>query len=355
MKWTDDMISIEELLVIEKKNRSLFNPNKACHYGIKCLDDAMPYIMPDDFNVIGADSGVGKTELALHIAKHNAKNGKNVYVFSLEEGEEGAIRRILWKDICKQFYSQVQHEYLSYEAWVTNNLNSEKVDDLEKAISLEYQKTYGGRLHFYVKSNNINADSVFNSLMNFWSGEEFNKKTMFNVDLIIIDHLHYFNLEDNAKSNEASKITEILKKIKEIPQFHHIPVVLFSHLRKKTRDRCITDQEDFHGSSNIPKISSNSIIISPMASNDHNIFPTIFRFVKSRYGLKSNYAACCNFNLKLRQYEETYQIYGIDGFNKLSNTPWLAEKWPRWSKQMSKTLLPIQEQKEFKQYADWEE
>ena len=53
-------------------------------YPMQFLNDTLGGIMKSELVVIGADSGCGKTELANHIAFHNAERGKNVYLFSLE-------------------------------------------------------------------------------------------------------------------------------------------------------------------------------------------------------------------------------------------------------------------------------
>lgn len=339
MSWDDNLISLQDALKTERTNRLNFNPSRACHFGIKCLDDALPYIIPNELVVIGADSGIGKSEMAVQIAKHNAANGKNVYLFYLEGGEEEAIRRMKWIDILGIYYKNYKSFGLemSYAKWVTNNLKSPIIDQIEDELPDIYEKLYGNRLHIYTRTNQINADAVYNTLMNFWSGEQFNKKIMFNVDLIIIDHLHYFNLEENVRGTEATQITSILKKIKEIPDFHNIPVILFSHLRKKSRDRGMPDQEDFHGSSNIPKIASTAVIISPSASetsNATNIYPTFFRIVKSRYGIKANYCMRTDFNLNERSYGKDYELYGVDSFGKLTDEPIPKYNWPKWAKRM---------------------
>ena len=70
------------------------------------------------------------------------------------------------------------------------------------------------------------------------------------------------------------------------------------------------------------------------AKNDSlsdNIFPTYFRVVKSRIGLRPNYAMLCNFNLTKRTYEDKYKIVKLDVMGNI--LPELAyNQLPKWAK-----------------------
>lgn len=128
-------------------------------------------------------------------------------------------------------------------------------------------------------------------------------------------------------------MTQILMKVKDITNFYQIPVILISHLRKKEKDRGLPSQEDFFGTSNIAKICSQAIVLYPFYKEDNfisGIYPTFFRFVKSRTGLRSSIAALCNFNVQKGGYEESYEIYKLNGdlpFDK----PLLNHEKPSWA------------------------
>jgi len=105
-------------------------------------------------------------------------------------------------------------------------------------------------------------------------------------------------------------------------------------LAQEGKDRGLPDQEDFYGSSNIPKIATTAITITPDTKDDNlatNIFPTFFRIVKSRVGLRPNYAMRCNYNLNTRSYEDKYQVYKLDSLGNILPELTQAEL-PKWAK-----------------------
>ena len=75
-----------------EENLRKIDINRICTFGIAPLDDALIGILPNDLICIGADSGVGKSEIALDIALHNAYSGKKVGLYFIEGGAEEAVR-----------------------------------------------------------------------------------------------------------------------------------------------------------------------------------------------------------------------------------------------------------------------
>lgn len=49
------------------------------------IDNEMPVFMPGDYVLVAGESGVGKTTLAMHFALENARRGRRVVYFSLEQ------------------------------------------------------------------------------------------------------------------------------------------------------------------------------------------------------------------------------------------------------------------------------
>lgn len=329
------MISLAEAMEREYQERINFDPKKAATYGVRCLDHSLRYILPNEVVVIGADTGCGKSEFALHIAKHNARRGLKVYLFYLEGGESEGIRRFKWSDFLSAYYSKYK-THIEYADWVTNQIPLDILVDVELNILPKmYKENFKDNLHIYPMHNQFNIDDVYLSLTHDLKAGVEDKKKMFGANLIVIDHLHYFNLEDEPQISEIVKLTMILRKCKEIADFHHIPVVMVSHLRKKNKDRGFPDNEDFHGSSNIPKISSTSIIIAPSYRKDSNatlIYPTYFRITKSRVGIKSDYVILNDYDLKRRIYLDDYTIYPINDKGHPSADPFEKHNMPMWAR-----------------------
>lgn len=328
------MIHLQEAIEREYQERINYDSSKAPTYGITCLDHALRYILPNDLVVLAADTGVGKSEYALGIARHNAKMGKKVYLFYLEGGETEAVRRIKWSDFLTAYYSKYKTP-IEYADWVTNNIPINIINDIELNILPKlYKDTYGDRLCIYPMHDKFNIEDVYLSLADDLRDGVEDKKKMFGADLLIIDHLHYFN-DDEAEGTEAAKLKAILRRCKDITDFHHIPIVVVSHLRKKSKDRGIPDNEDLHGSSEIAKIASTVIILAPGFRKESNatlVYPTYIRITKSRMGIKSNYVIMNDYDLKTRTYLSNYEIYPINDKGHPAAKPFEIHNMPAWAR-----------------------
>src|SRR3990167_390892 len=331
----------------EKEERHKADPSALCTFGIKALDDAMFKIFPDDLIVIGADSGAGKSSLVIDIAGYNAAQGKRVALFFLEGGHNEAIRRVKWQMICAEYYREMKYKKIdmSYVKWRANDMSMDYLKDIEDIVDKQLAEKFKENFFIYdispdfINDNNrVGYGQIYQGLMDFFDGTEFGR-IKYNLDLLLIDHLHYFDLEDGTKSTEAEKLTKAMRTCKEISDIYKIPIILVSHLRKKGKDRGLPDQEDFHGSSNIPKIATDCITISPafdMQDNGKLIYPTFFRFTKSRRGLKSNYAALLTFDFKQDCYLDDYTIYPVSHLGLVKKEEIPEDKMPHWYKYKDK-------------------
>lgn len=313
--------------------------NNLCTYGIKPLDDALMGIQKNELIVIGADSGAGKSDLALNIAQHNAKNNKTVAVFYLEGGYQEAIARMKYRDICEHYLkTKAKGEYveLDYRKWMLNMEQNEKIHEIEGEIYASYDQLYKDNLYFYQSPSGLNVDRLTASLIDFCKLEfdddgQLDRK--YYLDLLVIDHLQYFSLDKDE--NEIQEITKILRTVKNITDEYNIPVILVSHLRKKGKDRGLPGQEDFYGSSNIVKIATTAITIAPDYYNDdvkNGVYPTYFRVVKNRLGMRQNLAVKINFFLESRGYTDTYEIYRLDNHGNVANEPLADNEKPKWAR-----------------------
>lgn len=333
----------------ESKERQAIDPDKLCKFGIGHLDDALYGILPNDLVVIGADSGVGKSEVGLTMAQVNAKAGKRVLLYFLEGGNIEAMARIKWRDITRVYFEKHSKEGidLDYRKWRMNAYNEEdtatfKLIDAE--IYKDYAINFNENLKIYELTSGFDIDGLLSSLIDFYNFdramfEDGSLKAGFGLDLIIIDHLQYFDLTQGE--NEIQTTTKILKEVKKIADMYKIPVVLISHLRKKTKDRGLPDQEDFYGSSNIPKIASMAITIAPDKENfnlSEGIYPTFFRIVKSRTGISSNFAIKCDFHSRTRMYSDKYDLYRVNNFNAVDSEPLTEYEKPEWARMKGKNV-----------------
>ncbi len=117
-----DWLSWRDSFKAENEQRLNTNPDSLCSYGVSLLDSALFRIAKNELVVIGADSGSGKSELGLSIARYNAKNGKTVAVFYLEGGHQEAIARMKWRDISDAYYGNMEFRAkridMNYQKWI---------------------------------------------------------------------------------------------------------------------------------------------------------------------------------------------------------------------------------------------
>lgn len=348
----NSFLSWEEGFKKEADERLNTDVSKLCTYGIKPLDDALFCINKGELVVLGADSGIGKTEIAIQIASHNAKNGKKVALYHLEGGYREAMARMKWKDICQEFYRKHYGTYvdIDYRKWSVNFEQDRVLTQIEAEIWKNYKDKYRDNLYLYDAGGDLTLTDFLASLLDFHSlytaaenyGKEKGRSAGFDLDLIIIDHLQYFSLEQNE--NEITEITKIIRAVKKVTEDYGIPVVLISHLRKKTKDRGLPDQQDFYGSSNIPKISTTSITITPKINSEdfaNQVYPTWMRIVKSRIGVRSSFAILADFDGKKKEYNEYYSLHKVNSDGFPCDDAMTDSELPKWARQSAKEKSTI--------------
>lgn len=269
-------------------------------YGISFLDDATGGISRNDLVLIGAPSGVGKTQLCCNIAYSALMQGKKVHYIALE-AEEFEIGSRLKYPIFFNFYKDdpdpnKPNVFLNYRKWKMG----EYIEILKKYDEMTddfFSKAYKDLYTFYKRSRFDINDLIKNVL-----------DVSTETDLIIVDHVHYFDLEDD---NENRAIKKIAMTARDLSLEEGKPIILISHLRK--RDKWNTDLvaglDEFHGSSDLYKISTTTITISGGPVQSDGNYETYFRIPKYRIdGGVSRYCAKAIYNPKTNQYEDRYYL-----------------------------------------------
>lgn len=336
----------KEAYLKELENRENIEFSKLCRYNIKPLDDALRAIAPKDLVVISASSGFGKSELALHISRTNAIQGKKVAHYNLEGGWEEAMQRLKWREMCELYYKKYHHvgEFIDmdYQKWVLNETKHPIFKTLESEVYADLLDKLGSNLLLYDNPEGLNCDKFCKSLitleglrcdLDLDSSIRKNIRGKENIDIIVIDHLHYFSLDKDE--NEIREITAILQMTRKITAEMAIPVILVAHLRKLPRGHGIPDKEDIYGTSNIHKIANTCIILAPDHENDdqaRGLYPTYIRIAKSRQGLRPNILMHTIFNIHERKYLEDYQLYKCFPDGSIDKDPIPYNVMPKWAK-----------------------
>lgn len=246
----DHFISYGEVLERAVKERRALNVNTACKYGIKILDEYLWGILPSELIVIWAETGIGKSELAYIIWRENSRSGKKVMLFELEwDLSEIALRDIQWLTNSKL---QIPLRTVQYRF----NLDKSIYPIEDKVIEEISSET---------KSNLLIFNKMEIPTLNFL--RQIIEKAKDSIDMIIIDHLHYIYLD---RDEELRQIGEIMRTLKTITDIIKKPIILISHLRKKTNNTKEREPsvDDLYGSSNIGKEATTILLLNKMRVAD---------------------------------------------------------------------------------------
>lgn len=295
--------------------------------GNKFLNDALDGIYRDDLVIITAKAGHGKTELAYHIATANALTGKKVHLFALEAHHGEVEARAKYKLLASAFFTQsdwrTYGETPRYLRWMHG-----KQDHLLGKFEPEIDQ---------IMSKNLST------LYSYYLGDKFNvedfegemlKAARAGTDLVIVDHLHYFDLDD---VDEVRALRKTIRQIRTITKFYRKPTVVVAHIRKQDKKggSVIPDMDDIYGSSDISKIAT--VVIATARARDREawnktIFPTYIQILKSRLdGSLINYTGLCGFDIVRNKYLDNYTLgkikFGTDEFVRIED-----QDRPEWSR-----------------------
>lgn len=305
----------DERLALAKRSLNYYN---------SFLDDILRGMLPHDLVLLGAPTGMGKTDLALNIAASNATQGKRVAYFALEAEPRELERRTKYSLLSRRLYQ----------------------DRHANAGDMNYADWMRGECEEFCKHINDEIDgqimSALSALHTYYRGEKFDQHTLNDevlkaavwADLVVIDHLHY--IDTDAEQSETRGLAEIVKTVRDLSLRIGRPILLVAHLRKRdTRERqLIATLDDFHGSSNITKICTQAIAIEKARGIEPQkwfLAPTFMAVLKDRRSGATGYIALTQFDMRTRGYAPKYTL----GRAEKGGTVWEPiemAKQPRWAK-----------------------
>lgn len=243
----EEVITFADLLIDAECERRKVNLDTVCKYWIEILDRYMGWILPNELVVVGADTGMGKSEIAYKIAVTNAQRGKKVLLFALEWDLNEVALRYMQRTISEivplktiEFRFNRKKEHTEYVDHIIKWLdNEQRVKNL-----LIFKKQ---------------------QLPTMWLLADMIEQMKDGVDMIIIDHLHYIQFW--SSSQEIEEIGKVMRQVKQITDTIKKPIIIMSHLRKRKKTDDPTEQ-DLYGSSNIAKEANTIILLTRMENQD---------------------------------------------------------------------------------------
>lgn len=296
-------------------------------FGIQYLDDALMGIADDDLVLIGAPSGIGKTQLCCNIALKNLEAGKRVHFMALEASEFEIERRLKYQLVAQQFFTDSGRPYLrdrlSFDRWLMGDYMEEL--HAYELIANDFMAKAYDKLFVYYKESEFNVSHMTENILSEASRS----------DLFIVDHAHFFDFEDE---NENRAMKRMAKTLRDLVLEQGVPVVLVAHLRKRDRHNAelVPGIDEFHGTSDLTKIATRVITLAGGNRTSDGCYETFFRVPKNRLnGGTNRFVGRTFFDPKRNTYEPSYKI-GLasltrdDGFQELDSS-----LWPDWARRFS--------------------
>lgn len=291
--------SVADNVTLEREPRSYLK-GKLLSFGNSFLDDSLLGIRPDDLVLVGAPSGVGKTQFCVNVALANTESGKRVHFFALEAGQYEIERRLKFQIIAREFYGNPDRKSLGrplrFDEWECGE--------------------FDGMLDAYESMAESYCANMFKSLFTFYKGEQFDSAKLIEhvtfiqeeTDLIIVDHIHYFDWDDQ---NDNRAMKEIAKTARDLCLRAEKPMILVAHLRKRDRanQELCAGLDEFHGSSDLAKIATKVITLASGGAAEDGGFYTYLRTPKNRHSSSSaRFLARMIFNENRGGYEKAYKV-----------------------------------------------
>ena len=185
--------------------------------GFPEIDDKLSGLQKSDLIILAARPSMGKTSLALDIARNSAiKHGTSVGIFSLEMSSQQLVDRVLAAE------SQVDGMSLR-----TGKL---KTDDEFDRIREALDRL--SRAKIYIDDQPANNILKMRSVARRLKSEK-------GLDLIIVDYLQLMVPATKARSADSmvQQVTEISRSLKQLAREIDVPVVALSQLNRSIEQR----------------------------------------------------------------------------------------------------------------------
>jgi len=315
MKFKKEASHLQSLLTERDRTN-----NGRIPFGISFLDDCLGGIFPRDLLLLGAPSGVGKTALAVSIARRAAALDKQVYLFALE-AEVGEVSSRLYFERLGQLAGEPMLDYGGWWRGEWEHLDRE----------------YGDQVKAELEGVLANVHTLYKDRGDFTPADlaEQLDKVRECADVVILDHIH---VVDSELGSENATQQRAIRVLRDLALASDIPVVAVSHVRKSTRYQSglVPALEDLHGSSSLYKVCTGAVLFA--RDWDHEppspeLSPTYLWIPKDRRGRSSRSIARINYNVAEGRYEKSYEL-GRSELDGRKET-WKRidyEKLPYWAK-----------------------
>lgn len=188
------------------------------HFGIRTgfvdIDQLITGLQPGHLLVLAARPSMGKTALALDVARNVASEGRIVTIFSLEMTQAELADRIF-------------STLLSIETW-----------RLKRGSLSEEEYKQMGTVFDSLKDHRIFIDDDPDTTLANLRSKARRQQMEHGLDLLIIDYLQLIEVTDRAAGeNQTQRISYISRNLKNLARELHCPIIALSQLSRAVEQR----------------------------------------------------------------------------------------------------------------------
>jgi replicative DNA helicase len=183
--------------------------------GFRDLDQMLTGLPPGCLVVVAARPSLGKSSLALDIARHAAaRQGKNVAVFSLEMTKQEIMDRII-------------AGFLGVDAWRLKK--GELTEDDFKRMGILFDE---------LKDHPLYIDDDPDTTISNLRSKARRQQMEHGLDLLVIDYLQLIEVTDRAAGeNRTQMVSHISRSLKNLARELGTPIIALSQLSRLTEQR----------------------------------------------------------------------------------------------------------------------
>jgi hypothetical protein len=327
-----DIGTTEQRLAGERERR-LADARKLIPYDVAFLDDVIGGMLPGDLVALTARPGAGKTQLASTIAERGARAGRRVLGFFLEANRSEIERRMKYRALAQVYADGLAtraaaapgtvRQVISFGRWMRGELD-ELFADIEPNLDRFLAQQIGPRLHTVYRGSSFTLEDTERVMLAMQD----------RVDLVVVDHLHYVDVED--EQHEVRAQTAIMTKLRDLALRLSKPVLLVVHLKKADgmRPALVPTLGELAGSSNVTRIATHVVALAPAPHNgkDWNLAPTFMAVLKDRNDGAVPLVARVIFDKTTGTYREAYELGRVsrkgneESWEQIDTLPWWARR-----------------------------
>lgn len=268
--------------------------------GFPFLDDCLGGVYPRDLFLITAESGVGKTDLAIKLWEAGVEALGDGCIGLFLEAFKGEVSYRQYFRLLSQYAPNPRMDYASWVRGEWKDADSKWGDQ----IRTELKRRNGNALTLY-KTGDFGVFQLKQQL----------ESIRHRAKMVVLDHLHVvdtFKAED-----ENSTQSKVIRILRDFALDLDLPVVVCAHTKKRQShnyNMLTPSEHDLHGTSNLIKTVTQAVSLAradESVPNRPELSPTLVRILKDRKGRKSHLVAKVNYNRSTSMYEDTYSLGSV--------------------------------------------